>query len=103
MDPQAEELLRQFVVPANKNILHHLDRERFYRFACRVHALRLRADAQAVRQYLAKNGFTKEKAENLASLFEELIGFLKYYDNLKDGGSDGTKGSEMPIDSPKCP
>ena len=84
MNSQAKELLQQFAAAANKDILHPLDQERFYGFACRVHALRLQATAQDVRPFLAANGFTEKKAEELAFLFDELKDCLAYYDKVKE-------------------
>jgi hypothetical protein len=84
MDSQAKELLQQFAAAANKDILHPLDRERFYRFAYRVHALRLQETAEDVRQYLVANGFTEKKTEELAFLFDELQDCLEHYDKVKE-------------------
>lgn len=86
MDSRARELLHQFAAAANKDALHPVDRKRFYSFACHVSALRLQANAQNVRQHLTKNGFTENKAEELAIFFDELKDCLAYYDKLKEGG-----------------
>jgi len=65
----AEAALKVFAAQANKNSLHPLDWERFYRFIVSAHQFRKGWNHSDIRQLLEGYGFTSDKAKDLAEAY----------------------------------
>lgn len=77
LPPKAKEKFDLFVTCANKQILHHLDWERFYFFIWHCASHNVRISGQQVEDLLVDADFTEDYAEHIALIFVHGIDMIK--------------------------
>ena len=78
LSPKAQILFNAFVAAANKNGLHSLDWERYYRFVRVCHVFNTKTNEEDVFRLLVQSGFHEEYARELASVYFHLRQFQRY-------------------------
>lgn len=71
---RTQTLLDHFALLANQRSLHSLDWDRFYRFVKECHH---ELPMEAVRALLIEHGFSRDRADNLAQLYEHLWAYKR--------------------------
>jgi hypothetical protein len=77
LPPRASERFNEFVVIANKQILHPLDWQRFYHFIYACSAKTIKTTQEDVKELLIQSDFSDEVAENLADIFWHGVSLLR--------------------------
>ena len=89
LPPRTNFYFQRFLSDANKSILHPLDWQRFDHFIWAAHVGRTKLYEYELSVLLYQNGFSKDYAEKIASVYEHgrsLLGNrvnLRYLDNDK--------------------
>jgi hypothetical protein len=77
LPPRAKEAFELFVLAANKSALHPYDWKRFYTFIYLCTPRNINVTSDDVWRLLISSGFSHEKSEYLASIFEHGISLLR--------------------------
>ena len=81
LPPDAQKVFTSFANLANKSSLHPFDYERFYAFIWHCHVNGVEIGEGGVQRLLMAVGFTEEKAEYLADVFQNGIDLLRFVAN----------------------
>jgi hypothetical protein len=79
LPPRAKVRFNEFVVMANKQILHPFDWERFYYFIYACSSKNMKITQEDVKELLVQRDFSDEVAEELANIFGHGVSLLRLF------------------------
>jgi hypothetical protein len=77
LPPRANERFNEFIVMANKQILHPFDWKRFYNFIYACSPKNIKITQENVKELLVQCDFSEEVAEDLAKIFGHGVSLLR--------------------------